>query len=51
MNEDAARRQAIHETRQRNDDDHDRSSCVCCCPDCDDLFDELLDKLIQERGW
>ena len=29
--------QEAHEQRQRDDPEHDRGGCVCCCNDCDDL--------------
>lgn len=29
--------QAEHDRRLAADPDHDRSSCVCCCFDCEDL--------------
>lgn len=27
--------QALHDKRQRDDPDHDKVSCWCCCLDCD----------------
>jgi len=27
--------QDLHEQRQREDPEHDRGSCACCCIDCD----------------
>lgn len=32
--------QALHERRQREDPEHDRSSCYCCCFDCPEDLDE-----------
>lgn len=43
--------QAIHEERQTIEEDHDTSSCYCCCRDCE------VEALMVERerrmasGW
>jgi hypothetical protein len=33
--------QAEHERRSAADSQHDDSSCVCCCIDCDDLMEAV----------
>lgn len=42
-------RQEIHEQRQQDDPNHDRSSCVCCCDDCTDLFAQKIDTIDMEE--
>lgn len=32
--------QALHERKQREDPEHDRSSCYCCCFDCPEDLDK-----------
>ena len=41
--------QLEHERRMAADPSHDRSSCYCCCLDCEDLVDTQL--LPSERGY
>jgi hypothetical protein len=33
--------QEIHEQLQDDNPQHDRSSCVCCCADCDELNEQI----------
>jgi hypothetical protein len=37
VTDDDAVKQALHESRQAADPEHDRGGCWCCCFDCPDL--------------
>lgn len=44
--------QMIHEERQRQDPEHDRGGCWCCCQDCDwDHEAVTAGRLERGEGW